>query len=242
MKKFFVFTTVLTLVTFAFTGTAIHALQASDEAELTVIHGIPNLPEPVDIYANEEFLFSFDFQEMVGPLSLPAGIYSLEVKLGDATVLFEKTEMVGGKNYSAIAHLTYDEENGSGIKLSLFENDITPMPTPKSRFTLRHTADAPVVDVEFWRGGQQFHLRALELSNMDAGDPMQFGPVDFPNGYFSAFLFPSGTQVEVFNSGNLYLRNNDSTIVYAVGSITDGTFTLLVQPIRLELPSKISVW
>jgi hypothetical protein len=34
---------------------------------LTVIHGISGLPQPVDVYANGNKLFSFDFNEVPGP-------------------------------------------------------------------------------------------------------------------------------------------------------------------------------
>ncbi len=244
MKRLFVLLSLFATAIFAITGNSTHAAPASDQVELTVIHGIPNLPMPVEVFANNDYLFSFDFEEMVGPISLPEGNYFLEVRLDGRSVLAGDTQLESGKNYSVIAHLTYMDGEEPGLRLSLFENDITPMTYPRSRYTLRHTAYAPTVDAEVWKreSSQRLHLRAPEVSNLDSNEPVQFGPTDFPSGYYETILFPTGTQQEVFRSEELYLRSNQSSILYAVGSIADGTFTMLVQSIRLDLPSKVTDW
>jgi hypothetical protein len=218
-------------------------VKAEDDAYLTVIHGISFLPEPVDVYVNGVFQFSFDFEDSVGPLALPADSYDLEVRFMGDPVLFATAELESGKNYTAIAHETLQDNGGSGlksdddlnIKLSLFENNVSPLGHWKFRLTLRHTADAPEVDIDLRKGwkGKWFFAKAMGLSNNDSEMPEEFGAVDFWWGYFTAIFYPAGTNTEVFRSDRLKLTPGTHYIVYAIGSIFDGSFTLFVQTIDL---------
>jgi hypothetical protein len=234
----------LTLFAAVMIFTAGSMTMAQEPAVLTVIHGISGLPEPVDVYANDTYLFSFDFNESVDSLEVPADTYFIEVKLMGDTVLSGTAMLEEGKNYTAIAHFTYNEsEKGAeislpspGIKLSFFENDISDLGRWAIRLSLRHTADAPAVDVALRRGlqGNRFFTKAKGLSNNDGGDPSEFGPADFWWGNFTAVFFPAGTDTEVFSSGLLKLQKGNYYIVYPIGSIGGGTFTLFVQTIDLR--------
>jgi len=239
MNSYKVITTSLMLAVFLFTTSALSNTdrpQPNANFELTVIHGIPGLPEPVDVYANGEYLFSFDFEEHVGPVSLQEGMYNFEVKLLDSPVLAAEVMLEADKSYSVIAHLTYIDGETSGIKLSLFENEISTSGYSMSRVTLRHTADAPAVDVRLNRGplGDLSFVKPINLSNDDAMYPMEFGAVDMSAGWLRALILPTGTRDIVFDSGTLVLNQRTSYIIYPIGSIFDGTFTLFVQTIELD--------
>ena len=121
------------------------------DAELTVIHAIPGLMEPVDVCVNGEYAFTFDYGDVQGPITLPAGSYFLEVKLAGNPVLMATAELEACGNYTAIAHLTYVDGETSGINLEVFENDASSAGN-KTRLTVRHTADAPAVDILLKRG------------------------------------------------------------------------------------------
>jgi hypothetical protein len=237
MKKFLVFSVAIVFLAFgAYTSADDH------EAILTAIHGIPGLPQPVDVFVNGVYQFSFDFNESVDNIPLPPDDYLIEVKLDGTTVLSGTASLESGKNYTAIAHLTLNDGGSGlkdsedpGIKLSFFENNISDLKCWTYRLTLRHTADAPEVDIALRRGywGCWFFAKAMGLSNNDSGDPGQFGPVDFIAGYFKAVFFPAGTDTEVFDSGRVKFERGNHYIVYAIGSIFDGSFTLFVQTIDL---------
>jgi len=202
--------------------------------DLFVIHGIPNLPEPVDVYANGGYLFSFDYNQSAGPLSLDPDTYFIEVKLQGNTVLSATAEVEAGGNYTAIAHLTPPAPGGSpGLKLSLFANNTSAIGPYQTRLTVRHTANAPGVDALFSRGyvGTFPVAKALNLTNGDM--PGQFGEIDLRWGLLRTQLFPAGSDMMVFDSGVLFLFPGVSTIVYPIGSLDDGTFTLFVQTIDL---------
>jgi hypothetical protein len=187
----------------------------------------------VEVYADGNFLFSFDFYESKGPLALPANAYFIEVKLQGKTVLSDTAQLESDKNYTAIAHLV----TGGDIKLSFFENDIGKLDVTSTRITLRHTADAPSVDIGLNYSYSLFYplsfayLKARGLSNDNA--PSQFGAVDLPYGFYSGIFYAAGTDVDVYDTGGALLLPNTAYIVYAIGSFGGGTFTLFIQAINL---------
>ena len=161
---------------------------AEHSAVLTYIHGIPGLPEPLEVYANGSYLFSFDYNESEESLDTRADTYFIEIKLRGQTLLSREVELEEGKNYTAIAHLAFYDHGDSAfkpdvrpsIKLTVFENNVTPLRNWATRLTLRHTAEAPAVDVAVRRGmeGTKFFAKALGLSNNDTKVPSEFGPAD----------------------------------------------------------------
>jgi hypothetical protein len=186
------------------------------KGSLYVIHGIPGLPSEVDVYANGGYVASFDFNESLGPLDLDAGSYYLEVKLAGTTVLSANARISNNGNYTAIAHL---DEMG-GIKLTMFKN-LAPN-NSRATLTVRHTAQAPTVDVGLARDDSGL----LVIPNFSNGD--QIGPVVLPPDSYRASLYAGGA--EVFNSGSLDLMAGTSYMVYAIGTFPD-TFQLYVQTI-----------
>lgn len=223
-------------LTFATTFTTPSFAQTEDEAVLTVIHGVPGLPEMVDIYADGNYLFSFDFMDSEGPLPLPEGMYFLEVKLQGETVLSADAMLEAGKNYTAIAHLTYIDGEDAGLKLSLFENNVQVIDSRRSRLDIRHTADAPAVDIELLRDADsgKFFARRLSVANNDAGMPQTLGESEVQVRFTTAVLYPAGDLNPVFASPNLLLERETYYIIYAVGSLFDGSFDLIIQTIDLE--------
>jgi hypothetical protein len=207
--------------------------KAATQGKVTVIHGISGLPQPVDVYANGSFLFSFDFKDVKGPLSLDPGAYNLEVKLGMNTVLSGTANVEAGKDYTVVAHFKHTGA-APGIKLSVFENTTTPICNGQSRLTVRHLADAPAVDAvvsPWWTS----RLRILGLPNLAsaAGGNPQGGAVDFPAWNYRVGLYVAGTTTSAYSSGKLKLDAGKSYIAYAIGSLPQNTFTVYLQAIDL---------
>lgn len=202
----------------------------AQNANVTVLHGIPGLPKPVEVFANDSRLFSFDFGEQRGPLSLPPGTYDLQVKLDGNTVLRAPASVAAGRSYSAIAHLKVS----TGITLSIYENDISALDAGQARVSVRHTADAPAVDVRLTRGWWP----VTTIRNL--ANPGQ-AVAELPARDYRASLFAAGTWTRAFGPVDLPLPSQFATIVYAVGSLSGESFTLLVQTIDLrpELSARI---
>ncbi|MHC4347487.1 MAG: DUF4397 domain-containing protein [Planctomycetota bacterium] len=208
---------------------------ADGTAEVTAIHGIAGLPEPVDVYIDGDFAFSFDFGEDYGPVDLPAGTIMLEVWLQGQPVLTETATLEPGRNYTVIAHETYIDGTDSGIKLSVFENRVRRLRPNEAWVTVRHTADAPPVDIELGRGRSRNQRVTFEdLSNNDDEMPQGAGPVKLRPGNYRVRVFPAGGRDAVARTRLGPLRGRRIYIVHAIGSVSrpDPSFTFFVQEIR----------
>ena len=92
MKKLFKSSVLLAVFAIAFVLNPAPAQAQSDEFDLTVKHNINGISLgldkdlEVDVYANGDYAFSFTFGETV-ETSLPAGNYSIEVKLAGTDVV-----------------------------------------------------------------------------------------------------------------------------------------------------------
>ena len=231
-------------------------LAAGHEAQVTVIHGIPgedfelDPALPVDVCVNGAALIpGFEFGDQVGPVAIPEGTYDIAIQLAveglEAEDLCEGTKVLdfpgiavpGGFNLTIIAHRTGDGSEGVGevleeplgITASIFENDVSDIVAGKSRLTVRHTAQAPAVDIPLyrgWKGGRPF------FTIEDLENPSEAGPLDVrPGGYF--FTIDVDGLVTVYGPDKLVLKPHKSFIVYAVGTYPD-TFELFVQTLNLE--------
>lgn len=202
-------------------GAAVAQAQIGD---ISAVHGIPGLDEPVDVYANGNYLFSFEFGETFGPAPVDVGTYDLEVFYQGAPVagLSGTVEVEEGGSYTAVAHL---DEGGAIAPLSLFVNEISPVRRWFVRLQLHHLAAAPTVDASVRRGWSRFPV--LELSGLSNGE--QSTATDIRFGRYNIGLLAGDS--EVFNTGKLRLPYGSNTAVYAVGVFPD-TFELVYLPLN----------
>ncbi len=225
----------------------------NDNASVYVIHGIPgqdlglNPDLPVDISVDGACaLEDFIFGQIVGPLMMPAGNYDIQVHLaegfdpcdGPVAIDAPGVPIVAGETASIIAHLT---ENGDPTA-SKFVDDVSLIDRADARLTVRHTAAAPVVDIELSRARSGNEIATIE----DLANPDQAGPLDVRFGKHMASIFPAGSNVPVFGPVGLALAPRVLVNVYAVGSLSTGSFTLITQQISLPsvqppLPGYVSV-
>lgn len=194
----------------------------AQNAKLTVIHGIPGLPAPVEVFADGSRLFGFDFPEVRGPLSLPPATYAVEVRLNGNPVLAAPITPAAGKNYTAVAHLRV----GSGIALSAFENDSTPLRRGYARVIVRHLADAPAVDVLASQRGSTIPL-FRNVSNPEQG------VIDVPAGTYAVRINAAGTRTTVLGPVDLTLEANKVYSAHAIGKLGEPSFQLSLQSFDL---------
>jgi hypothetical protein len=204
------------------------ALAQTSDGTVTVLHGIPgDSGFPVDIYVNGDYSAPFipglTFTEFAGPVVLPAADYSIEIygagadpsstdpALGPLVVT-----LPAGANATIEAHLDAD----GAATASVFVNDISEIAAGDTRLTVRHTAAAPTVDVLADDG---VLFSALSNPNEASGD--------VPAATYNAKVVPTGTTEPVVFEADLNLAEGTSTIVYAIGSLDGGSFTVAVQTI-----------
>ncbi|MGB5759835.1 MAG: DUF4397 domain-containing protein [Acidimicrobiales bacterium] len=193
---------------------------AQDTARIHLIHGIPGVD--VDVEAGGENVFEgFSFGE-TQDLSALAGttLVGLKVKAaGTDTVAIDAGDVAlpASGNYTIIAHLDADGTPTLGV----FENDVSTLDAGKGRLTVRHTAAAPAVDI--------LANGAVAFANVTNGNG---GTADLDVGTISATVVPTGeTEPVVIGPADLPIVEGEALIVYAVGSLSDDTLTVLTETI-----------
>ncbi|MGD2061398.1 MAG: DUF4397 domain-containing protein [Acidimicrobiia bacterium] len=219
---------ILTLALATMTALATMGLSAGaaevSSSLVSVVHGIPGAT--VDVYVNDNlFLEDFEPEDVAGPVALPAGTYDIAIFAAnadpntDAPVIDAPGVAVpAGINAAVVAHL-----DASGTPTaSVFVNDVSEAAAGDARLTIRHTAEAPEVDV--------YANGAVDLT-----------PGTFVNGEESVIDVAAGTYDVTVTApgdastvlaplGDVTLAAGVNTIVYAIGTYP-ATFTVVVDSV-----------
>lgn len=202
-------------------------------AKLYVGHGINGADLglatalPVDICSGgSELLSNVPFKTITAtPLSLPAGIYRVEVRLAaagtctGAVAVAADVSLGVAENATALAHLT---EQGTPT-LTKFVNDVRPT-KGQARIVARHAAAAGDVNVLLRKGYSTQVIYNLENPDQEAA-VVGAGP-------WFVGIYPAGSWHPLFQA-NLNLAPNKAYFAYAVGSPAKGSFTVLLQTLNL---------
>ena len=218
MKKFIVLFAAMML---ALVPAAVASAQSSD-GTVTVVHGIPDLD--VDVWANgSPLLTDFSFGTVTDALTLPAADYDLEIYAagtapeGNDPALAATVTLPAGANASIVAHLDAD----GAPTLTVFVNDISEIATGNGRVTARHTAAAPTVDI-LANDGVLFG----GVSNP------QEGVADVPaDTYNVKVVATGGAPADAVFETDLTLPEGTNVIVYAIGDLAGGSFSVVSQAI-----------
>jgi hypothetical protein len=197
---------------------------AADDAQLSVLHGVPDLT--VDVYVNGELtLDDFEPGDLAGPLDLPAGTYTVAITAADAADDSEPAigpvdlPLEAGMNYTAAAFL---DAEGTPTA-ALFTNDTSAAGAGEGKVTVRHTA-ANAEGVEIVANGE------TSLGTFNNGD--ELGPVALPAGTISAEILAGGEAVPP-TPADVPVKDGVNTIVYAWGDAAGGSVEIAVQDVAL---------
>jgi hypothetical protein len=185
---------------------------AAADATLNVVHAIPGVD--VEVCVNGDVAIpGFNPGEVVTGVALPAGPYDVAIvpegETCEAPAILQAAgvELAGGRNYTAIAHLT---EDGTPT-LGLFRNNVRPLAKGSARVTIRHTAAAPAVDV--WANG----MTVLEGVPNGATATLKV-----PAGVYAAWVSLPDEYAPVIGPAVLKLARGTAYQVYAWGSAESG--------------------
>ena len=189
-------------------------------ATITLLHGIPATNVDVEVGGTNVFtnfafgetkdLSSFSGQTLTGLRVKAAGTSTVAIDAGNVA-------LPSSGNYTVVAHL----DAAGTPRLSVFQNDVAKIAAGQGRLTVRHTAAAPAVDVRA-NGAVAF----ANLTNPNEAK------ADLAAGTISATVVPTGASTPVvIGPADIAVRNGVSTIVYAVGSLSGSTLTVLTQTI-----------
>ena len=205
-------------------------------ASLTLVHGIPGdalgatreLPVQVRVYRLFDRTQVFDnvtFGTVAGPFSVRPGFYRIQVRVNGTSIqLTQWTYLSPGENVSAVAHLTDSGRLGNPAgkpapRLGVFTNTVSNPGAGNARVIVRHLADAPAVDV-LAGGGTLIN----SLANPGAASAV------VPQGtYPIKVVADANNGIVAFGPADLTFNAGTTTVVYAVGSFFDGSFTPLLQ-------------
>lgn len=210
---------------------------AQTNSDVYVVHGIPGVT--VDVYVNGALtLDSFDPESVAGPLSLPAGDYDIDIFAeaetapaassgrSDAAVIDVTAAVPGGESVSVVAHL-----DASGTpSLTAFVNDLSDTARSEGRVTIRHTAEAPAVDII--AGG----AAVAPFTNLTNGNE---AVADLPAGDYPTGIAAAGTTTELVPAP-VTATAGQNLVVYAIGSL-GSSFTLITQSFDGLLPDTSDV-
>ena len=193
-------------------GTGVSGARA-EGATLNVVHGIPGLT--VDICVDGATAIpDFAPGTVITGVELPAGSHEFKVVAQDgdcagAGILVVTAGLKAGKDYTAVANL-----NASGDpNLKLFKNKVKPVAKGTSRLTVRHTANAPAVNV--WANG----------APLIGGNDFTWGKsatVAVPKGIYAAWVSLPGEYTPVIGPAVLQLKAGSAYQVYAWGDGASG--------------------
>jgi hypothetical protein len=246
MKRKIVISLVLVL---ALAALSFVAVSADDPPAMVYVgHGIPGqalgLPGnelPVDVLVNNALclLEGFEFGEFVGPVELPAGTYNIKIFLANVDdpcnindplaepVIEADVPFEAGVNYTVFAHLTADGDPTA----SLFENDVDSAVAGYTRLTVRHTAAAPAVDINLFRGWARGRMVG-EIEGLE--NPEQAGPLNIRPGAYEAAIFALAPMWRCWVCRWCSSRTNRISFTQWVAWIPE-TFTVLAQVIDLGI-------
>jgi hypothetical protein len=202
------------------TGTAVAA-----DATVNVVHAIPGVD--VEVCVNGDVAIpGFNPGAVVTGVALPAGSNDLTIvpageTCDDPAILQAAgVELAGGRNYTAIAHLT---EDGTPT-LGLFRNNVRPVVKGTARVTIRHTAAAPAVDA--WANG------GVLLEDVTNGAS---ATRRVPTGVYAVWASLPGEFAPVIGPDVLKLARGMAYQVYAWGSAVSGyEFAVVAQRVGVR--------
>lgn len=211
--------------------------EPSGTGALNIVHGIPGVA--VDVCASgpatdgdwARIISGFNFGD-IRTFDLDAGPYDANVVAPGAACETPILPGLGasgvvlpeGANASVIAHLPASGEVADAL-LTVGVNDNSDTGDDRSRLTVYHVAAAPAVDIRYGR----FFATKKAFSGVEN---TQSGDVELREGRWNVSVLGEGERWwRPVTTAKLNLDEQTNTIVYAIGSLEDGTFTLKTQTI-----------
>jgi hypothetical protein len=196
-----------------------------DPAEILVVHALPGVA--ADVYLDGVLLAHEALAgAVVGPLQAEVGSREVTVfaavdsppaaadERADAALVAGRPDTRPGELVSVVVHL----DAGGAPTVSTFLDDRTPTAPGQGRVSLRHVAAAPPLDVV---------VNGASVPGLTGVDNGEAATIDLAAGRYPTAVAAAGT-TEVLADAPIVARDGIRTVVYAIGSVDDGTFELLV--------------
>lgn len=209
------------------------AVAQSGNGRVRVVHASPDAPA-VDIYVNGgKVLENLPFREYSEYLALPAGSYSVDIKVTGTDTLVKNVpiSVAAGKDYTAMA-VGYAGGNTPGFDVMWLEDDNSLPADNGVKLRVVHAAPgAPQVDVYVTTPFETLMGKNAVLSNVPF--KVASGYLTVPIGMYQARVAVAGTKTVAIDSHRLVTWANMIRTVVAVDNKDGGApFDLIVLPDR----------
>jgi hypothetical protein len=197
------------------------AVGAQDEmAKVRVLHGAGDAPA-VDVYAGGNLVVKgLEYAKITDYLEVPGGEYQIQVVPSGAT-LDEGPVVIDAPLTFAAGTMTTVAATGSlasGIVPQVLADAAAPTADGSQVRVVHFSFDAPAVDIA--PDGEAALIEGLAF-------PDNTGYVDLPAGAYDLEIRAAGTDTVAFDIPELTLDPATSYSVFAVGSLEDGSFTVV---------------
>ena len=194
--------------------------QDEEAAKVRVGHFSPDAPA-VDVYANGgAILTDVPFGVLSDYLEVPAGTYTIEVVAAGADpadgAVIGPVDLDFGAGTMTTVAATNSLEN---IEAQVIADAPMPQDGIAQVRVVHFSADAPAVDIAL--DGGDVVVENLEYPNATEAY------LDLPEGEYDLEIRPAGTTDVAFDIDPLDLAGGNSFTVFAIGSLADGSFTVL---------------
>ncbi|GIU73930.1 MAG: hypothetical protein KatS3mg004_1017 [Bryobacteraceae bacterium] len=208
-------------------------LAQGSNARVRIVHASPDAPA-VDIYVNGGMVLeNMPFREYSEYLSLPAGTYTVEIKVsGTNTVVKQLSVPVqAGKDYTAIA-VGYAGGSSPGFDVMLLEDDNSAPADGRIKVRIAHTAPgAPAVDIYVTTPFETLSGKQPVLTNVPF--KAASGYLSLPIGMYQARVAVAGTRTIAIDSHRLVTWGGMIRTIIAVDNKGGGApFDLILLPDR----------
>jgi len=182
------------------------------DATLNVVHGIPGVDVNVCLNGSEA-IPGFMYGDVEADVALPEGSYDVKIVAsadecsGVAILEANGVELMGGKNYTAVAYV----DEGGTPTLGLFKNGTKPVARGTAKMVVRHTAAAPAVDV--WVNG------GLVFTDLMNGETRK---AVVPKGVYAGWVSLPGDYAPVIGPAVVEVKKGFTYQIYAIGDATNG--------------------
>ena len=204
--------------------------QDAGTAELVIVHGLRGFT--ADLYVDGKLLInSFRPERSTDPMAVPAGSHLVEIREAgtgaDTTPAVTATiDLAAGSRYDAVAHV----DQAGTPKVSLFLDDVSPLPPGQARAVVRNTAATGPIDVRFGPT-----VAASGLANGAGADTL------LPAGEYEVAVAAAGSPTPITPTRNVTYPEGTATFMYLIGSSQAQTLDwLAVQATGLQtVPTKV---
>jgi uncharacterized protein DUF4397 len=202
----------------ALVGGPISTSYAADDAEIHIVQGLPG--RTLDVAVDGKKVASgLQAAAIAGPYSVKAGERKITFS-DDGDVVLERSFSVKAKSsWDIVVHLPESAEDKPAV--TVFRNDVAPVPRGKASLVVAHTATVPPADIRV--NGQ------VLFENIGNGESLK---LTVPVATYEVAIVPTGeTKPVVLGPVELTVKGGAVNRVYAVGDPGKKTMNVAVHVI-----------